>query len=94
MSMGNKGMVSGNQEVPLKQRPSTNELLVQLVNAGIQIDPTQITIIGPVSIVPNQEDKFDQIITELKKMNTYLANISDMVVKEEDIILDKEDIGV
>ena len=36
------GIVYGSQGAQLQQRALTNELLVQLTSAGIQIDPTQI----------------------------------------------------
>jgi hypothetical protein len=38
MPLANIGRVSGDQEVALKQRTATQELLVQLTNAGIEID--------------------------------------------------------
>lgn len=87
MAMANKGMVSGSQEVPLKQVVGTNELLAQLVNKGIQIDPSNPT----VTLIALQLEKFDQIIVELRKLNSHMALINDKVITEEDILLDAED---
>jgi hypothetical protein len=85
--MANKGMVSGDQQVPLKQRPTTNELLVQLTNAGVQIDPSNPI----VTLIAIQLEKFDQILIELRKLNSHMALINDKVITEEDILIDMED---
>lgn len=37
-------------------------------------------------------DVLGQILIELKKMNTQLTIITDNIIREEDIILDKEEI--
>lgn len=87
MSLANIGRVSGDQEVPLKQVPVTNELLAQLVNKGVQIDPSNPI----VTLIAVQLEKFDQIIIELRKLNSHMALINDHVMNEEDIMLDTED---
>ena len=38
-------------------------------------------------------DLLQQILVELKKINTQLIIITDNIIREEDIIQDKEDIG-
>lgn len=38
-------------------------------------------------------DLLQRILIELKKINTQLIIITDNIIKEEDIIQDKEDIG-
>jgi len=89
MGMANKGMVSGSNEIPLQQRKLTNELLVQLTNAGVQIDPSNPL----VTLIAIQMEKFDQILTELRKLNSHMTLINDKQITEEDIMLDQEDIN-
>lgn len=38
-------------------------------------------------------DILNQILTELKKLNTYMSLITDNIIKDEDIINSKEDLG-
>lgn len=87
MPLASIGRVSGDQEVPLKQVIGTNELLVQLVNKGIQIDPSNPI----VTLIAIQLEKYDQILIELRKINSHLALMNDKVITEEDILLDMED---
>jgi hypothetical protein len=87
MSMANKGMVSGDQEVPLKQRPLTDELLVQLTNAGEEINPQT----PDPSILANSkrvEQLLSLMLIEMRKLNTQLSLITDNIVEEQDVITD------
>jgi len=38
-------------------------------------------------------DVFNEILIELKKINTQLILITDNIIREQDIINDKEDVG-
>lgn len=38
-------------------------------------------------------DILNQILTELKKLNTYMSLITDSIIRDEDIINSKEDLG-
>ena len=59
------------------------------------------TIAGNVSTLPEDRvvtdqvpalaEKLDQILVELRKINSHFALINDKVITEEDIILDMED---
>jgi hypothetical protein len=38
-------------------------------------------------------DILNEILTELKKLNTYMSLITDNIIREEDMINDKENVG-
>ena len=43
------------------------------------------------SQVPVLAEKLDQILVELRKINSHFALINDKVITEEDILIDQED---
>jgi hypothetical protein len=59
------------------------------------------TIAGNVSTLPGDSvttdqvpilaEKLDQIIIELRKLNSHMALINDKIITEEDILIDEED---
>lgn len=76
----------------------------QIVNQGVEIDPRdrnwnldfgidQVDTTGSlVDLKPDVQDILEQVLIELKKINTQLVLITDQIIKDEDIINSKEEI--
>ena len=65
--------------------------IVQVGNVSDQALNVSILSGTIVTLITAQLEKYDQILVELRKINSHLALINDKVITEEDIILDMED---